>query len=179
MTFDFETYGPFILGSVSPKTPIQADVIEQLWPRVQDEHPGLEAAVGIYIFAVKKNRKSDPVPWYVGKTDQAFGKRLRKRLKLFQNISQKVGSGELVLFLLARLTPTKRFMRPRSAAKGRQSIEKLETMLIGSCASKNSELLNLKKMAHYRGLRVPGYMGDKGEVQSKSALHLRKMLKEK
>jgi hypothetical protein len=178
MKYDFQTYGPFSLGSTSPDAPLKESAMDQVWGQVESEKLGLQDAIGIYILALKSG-KSNPIPWYVGKTDSGFRKRLTRRRRLFQALSKRSVHGEIMLFLLARRTAREKFVRPKDAGNGLTSIEKLETMLIGSCLNRNPELLNMKKMSHFKGLRVPGYMNDNGQSNTKPAIQLRKMLKEK
>ena len=175
MFFKFATFGPFLLERKSGH--VAESDLKSLWGRVDaDPHDGLTQAIGIYIFATA-NTSGSLVPWYVGKTDAGFKKRLDKHWKLFATLAEKAPEGDLRLFLIARITPTTAKFR-KSGKNKLASIDDLESMMIGSCLSKNPEVANEKKKAWHNGLYVPGYYGDeKTDKRDGAALALRSMLK--
>ncbi len=66
----FQPHGPF-------EVPILSGGLDKsregaFWRKVEESEPGLPAAVGCYIFAIRAGRGVRP--WYVGKTEAAFKK---------------------------------------------------------------------------------------------------------
>jgi hypothetical protein len=138
--------------------------------------PGLEDAIGVYIITIKHG--SSAKPWYVGKTDKGFGKRIRGHAdsrKLFAGLAGNAPKGQVELIFLARRSRDgDGFKRP--SKNDSPSADALEHLLIGSCFAKNRLLLNVQRKNLYRELRVPGYMNDGKGKPSSSASSLRKLL---
>ena len=66
----YETYGEFeVPRKQTPKGKAFEDsknVLKDFWAKVDQKHPGLSAALGCYIFAIKAAKGIKP--WYVGQT---------------------------------------------------------------------------------------------------------------
>ena len=71
-------------------------------------------------------------------------------------------SGEPLLHLIAKLTPTGRFASP--AIGGHRDIAFLESMLIGMALRQNEDLQNVRGTRFLREMKVPGILRtEKGE----------------
>ncbi len=170
---NFLTYGPFEFHNTSQAA------IRKAFVEINEVDKGLECAVGVYIFATR-GAKNTFIPLYVGKTDNGFGERIRhhfdvnkfdESLKVMKNLS---------LFLIAQATPSGRLKKATKRTppgRGLKSIDRLEFALIGSCLTKNRDLLNIKDSTFHTSMRVPGYWNSAIEDQNESAKKLAKMLK--
>jgi len=168
--FVYQTFGPFKLTSrddLSSQT-----IAGDFWDELDDKHPGLRAAIGVYLFAVQATKKSALTPWYVGKTEDSFERRFRNHRKLFEKLLNKNGS--VVLFLMARSRRhSKKFM---GARKDLPSNDVLETMLIERCLHLNPKLFNEDKTRYVKGLVVPGFRGKPRGKPNDSARQMKQML---
>jgi len=169
--FPFETYGPFPIGSDLDLTS-RLDA-NDFWDNIDEMHPGLRSAIGVYIFAVQPTKKSKLIPWYVGKTERgSFERRFRNHRLLFDKLLSR--NGKQHLFLIARIKPGgKTFMKPRKKVP---SIDILETMLIERSIDVNGNLYNESKVVHVKGLIVPGFKGKTAGKPKSSAQELKRML---
>jgi hypothetical protein len=171
--YKFKSYGPF-------KVPIEdgrVAVTNKFWREVDTKHPGLQNAVGCYIFATPA--QGSALPWYVGKTEKASFKKEAfqpPKLKLYQKAlnGQKREMSEL--YLIAKITPADKFRRASKNKVGVRSIRKLEELLIGVCLLKNSELVNKSLAKNLKNIQVPGYMNDADIERSQGAENLAKLL---
>jgi hypothetical protein len=135
--------------------------LRELWSSVQTEYPGLQDAVGCYIFGV---RTAIARPWYVGKTERASFRKEAfqpQKLLLYQDVLRNTRRGTPVLYLIARVTPAGKLRRAAKGEQGVPSIRRLEELLIGTCLSKNPKLLNQKATKHLRLTHVPGYVNER------------------
>ncbi|HEX3969546.1 MAG TPA: hypothetical protein VHW70_16365 [Edaphobacter sp.] len=175
MFYEFETYGPFILEREGVY--VSRDALETFWDSVEENIRGLEGAIGVYLIAIS-NGNAVPKPWYVGKTDRGFRRRLSQHAqhqKVFGLLHALAPRGTLEIYFLAKRTSSlKGFRSP--APKNVGSINALEELLIGTCYSRNSQLLNVQKMSSYKKLRVPGYLNDKVGKPSKAASSFNRLL---
>jgi hypothetical protein len=174
MAINFETFGPFPLkrdgNYVSP------DTLADFWDEISEKIPGLEDAIGIYIVSIRHGAVSKP--WYVGKTEKGFRRRLKQHIagyKLFAGLAGIAPKGNVEIYFLARMSSNKTNFKSPSKNEIR-SIGKLEELLIGSCLGKNERLLNVQKMSRYRDLYVPGFAKERAGRPTESAIALRKML---
>jgi hypothetical protein len=174
---NFSTFGPFPLQEWSKKG------LREFWidtDRLQAEsgYPqSLDRGIGVYLF-VAELQSGELVPWYVGKTDKSFGLRFRQHLaggrKLAPLFKMKVVA--IKVFVIALVTSAGKLKRKLSAAGFVRSIDRLEFALIGTCLSKNKNLINSKEKAFHTGLHVPGYLNSDPKNYDESALQLAKML---
>lgn len=175
MSLDFETYGPFVLER--EENYVSRDALDDFWDRVEEKVKGLEQAIGVYVISAR-SAKSTSRPWYVGKTDKGFKKRFSQhamQLKLFAALHNAAPRGTVEIYFLARMmSRRKNFRAP--AKKQVKSVTRLEELLIGTCYSRNSQLLNVQKMSSYKKLRVPGYLNDKVGKPSQAASSFNKLL---
>ena len=168
--FAYQTFGPFKLTS---RDDLSSQLIaNDFWDELDDRHPELRSAIGIYLFAIQATKKSALTPWYVGKTEDSFERRFRGHKELFEKLLNKNGS--VVLFLIARNRGrSKRFMGVRKVL---ESNDVLETMLIERCLDLNPKLFNASKTRYVKGLVVPGFRGKPKGKPNDSARQLKQML---
>jgi hypothetical protein len=176
--FKFKPHGPFEIpvedGRVLPNE------LKDFWKAIERDHPGLQDAVGCYIFGIGSTKSSRP--WYVGKTERASFKREAfqpQKLLLYQDALREAKRGTSLLFLIARVTDAGKFRKSakRSASKkGVPSIGKLEELLIGAALMQNGSLVNQRTTKHLKEIHVPGYMNEAPGARSLAARHLAKLL---
>jgi hypothetical protein len=170
----FRTFGPFDLERDGDE--LAATALDDFWAS-EGGNLKLAKAIGVYILAVKASKNATPVPWYVGKTDKGFQQRLSEHGATYRKILTGSTTGTLQLFLIARQSPSGTAHRkPAKNALG--TIDKLETLLIGSCLNKNKDLRNDKKKKLWE-MRVPGFLGDTQDNMTADAKGLSQMLKSK
>jgi hypothetical protein len=189
MKIRFETYGPFVLKR-DEKEAISTEDVHDFWDEIMDSKEsevGLDLAIGVYILSLTDGKTAKP--WYVGKTDSGFRHRLiqhARDLKLFSNLNRHAPAGNIEVIFIARRNSTgKGFKKPTSSRKAEsksknrkhESIDFLESLLIGACYSQNESLLNVQKMAHYRDTTVSGFMNEKDGKLTKAATYLKRLLK--
>jgi len=162
----FQTYGPFECNDWSP------DGVDAFYAVFTKEHPGLEAAIGVYVIAVKKGKKL--VPCYVGKTDRSFGHRLKQHFDGEMLDALFHEHGKFYFFLIARVTPAGRIRKP--SGRPSNTIDRLEYQLIGTSLSKNPDLLNKQLKKNHTKLRVPGYINRDTKTENRSAKLFAEML---
>ena len=173
--FKFKPYGPFEVPSDDGLVP--TDRLRAFWEGIEERHPGLQDAIGCYIFGMRAGKGS--LPCYVGKTERASFKREAfqpQKLLLYQKALKGRRKGTPLLYLIALLTPTGKH---RGAAKGRRgvgSIRKLEEMLIGTCLSRNSKLVNKSATKYLLLTQVPGYFNEPQGARSHQAKELALLL---
>ena len=134
--------------------------LDKLFSDAEAAKSDLSRAMGVYII-VTRDKKGKLTPWYVGKTDKGFRRRLTQHLKsaTLQALFTKP-SITVQVFLIARVTNVGRIMKMKKRAKGKKglrSIDILELSLIGSCLNKNIDLINAKNATFHRIFHVPGY----------------------
>jgi hypothetical protein len=168
--FVYQTFGPFKLTSRDDLS--SQPIANDFWDELDDKHPGLRSAIGIYIFSVQATKRSALTPWYVGKTEDSFERRFRGHRKLFEKLLNKNGSA--VLFLIAKSRRhSKEFMGVRKVL---ESNDVLETMLIERCLDLNPKLFNASKTKYVKGLVVPGFRGKPKGRPDYPARQLKQML---
>jgi hypothetical protein len=172
--FKFKPYGPFEIPIVDGE--VAKPELRAFWEGVEDEHPGLQDAVGCYVFATKARGAARP--WYVGKTEKASFKKEAFHLSKLENYRKVLKArqrGVCQLYLIARVTDGGRFRKAGRRRIG--SISKLEELLIGACLIKNPKLVNKSTTKHLREIHVPGYMNEQPGARSREAQHLSKLLR--
>lgn len=169
----YQVFGPFEIrkkGSL-----VDRRAFAGFWENVEQQREGLPSAVGCYIFAISAGHGA--LPWYVGKTEKHSFKGetwTHHKLNLYNEALNPRERGIAVLYLIAKVTKSGRFAKPRKAGIG--DVRVLENLLIGSCLLRNSKLLNVKQTKHPRGIVVPGYMNEQPGARSKPAKSLARLL---
>ena len=155
--------------------PLRRCSLNDFWKSVEDAHPGLQDAIGCYIFATYTRGAARP--WYVGKTEKASFKKeafqLSKR-ENYRTVLKTHKRGISQLYLIAKVQEGGKFRRP--GKNGVRSIRKLEELLIGACLIKNSKLVNKSTTKHLKEIHVPGYMNEARGARSLEARDLAKLL---
>jgi hypothetical protein len=169
----FSTYGPFQLTEMSPEG------VRALFESINATKANLQYAIGVYIFATMDS-KGKLIPWYVGKTDKGFGRRLRNHLDAGKFHHLQSDSGPISVFLIARVTPSGRLKKKVTGRtrgrSGLKSIDRLEFALIGTCLLLNTDLMNKSEKNFHTSMHVPGYLNSPVSSRNKSATELAKML---
>jgi hypothetical protein len=127
---------------------------KDFWAKVEDEESGLSGACGCYLFALQNGQNI--VPWYVGKTEKrTFENECCGATQInYYNEVLVDHNGTPLLFLLPRMTGSgAKFSKP--SKNGHRDIDFLETMLIGMALEENENLVNIKKTALLREMKVP------------------------
>jgi predicted GIY-YIG superfamily endonuclease len=191
MSIKFDTFGPLLLSRADQI--VSVDELRTFSEALEGERKGLSKAIGVYIFGLK-NSKGEITPWYVGKTDKGFSRRFDEHSRgkgenLFTKLAKEMPKGDLQVFLIARLTPSEKFMKPKKAKSkaGSQrhkitpvkSIDRLEFALIGTCLAKNPDLINRSQKTFHEDFHVPGYMEGNTPSKSTAARSLRRTLRAK
>ncbi len=168
--YAYKTFGPLRLdeGVNLSDRPIADD----FWNEIDERHPGVRSATGVYIFVVQASKRSRLRPWYVGMTDRAFESRFHSHNALFDKLASK--RGKVAVFLIARLRPGSKSLFV--GIKESKSNDILETMLIERCLDLNPKLFNASKVKHVKGLLVPGFKGKKVGKPKAAARQLDYML---
>lgn len=171
----FEPHGPFKL----PRSDGEIDVTrkKEFWANVEEDTPSLPEAVGCYIFALKAAKGY--TPWYVGMTrKRSFkGETWQPHKLLGYGKVIRAHKGTPMLFLISKLTPKDKFVRPSKRRGSGGSISALEEMLIGVCLQRNKELLNKKTTKFINELRVPGFVNESPGKRSRTAKELARLLR--
>ncbi len=170
---NFSTYGPFELSDMS-----SAGIIK-LFESIQKTNKNLQYGIGVYIVAAR-DKDGALVPWYVGKTDNEFGKRFMQHFKGLRFYKLLAERGPLSFFLIARITPTGKLKKVTDRMRerpGLKSIDRLEFALIGSCSSLNPELSNKREKSFHTIMHVPGYWNSSVENYDDAARELAAMLR--
>src|SRR5271156_4699057 len=129
VVFKFKPYGPFEIPIVDGE--VAKPELRGFWEAVEVEHPGLQDAVGCYVFAT--HTRGAARPWYVGKTERAsFKKEAFQPTKLenYRRVLKARQRGICQLYLIARVTDGGKFRKSGRRRIG--SISKLEELLIGA-----------------------------------------------
>jgi hypothetical protein len=191
MSIKFDTFGPLLLSRADQI--VTADELRTFSKALEGEKTGLSKAIGVYVFGLKDS-KGEIVPWYVGKSDKGFSRRFDEHSKgrgenLYEKLAKRMPTGDLQVFLIARLTPSEKFMKAKTAksktgskrkrTKPVKSIDRLEFALIGTCLAKNQDLINRSQKTFHEDFHVPGYMEGNNPSESASATSLRRTLRVK
>jgi len=133
--------------------------LKRLWESVDEDFGDfISRGVGVYIFSIKAGKGI--LPWYVGMAEkqpfcmECFG----SHKLLHYNNAIAARKGTPVITLIAKMTAGGKLAKP--SKNGHKDIQLLETMLIGSCLKRNSELMNIKDTKHLREMVVPGYLNN-------------------
>lgn len=168
----FMTYGGFEIAKDDCR---HVSFDESFWEQVATEDEGLPYACGCYVFAIKHGKNT--LPWYVGKAERIpFKKECVQPTKLnYYNQVLPRHTGTPLLFLIPRLTGSeKKFSKPTRT--NYRDVDFLETLLIGYALKRNPELMNVKKTALLRDMKVPGIVNNPQARPSKAVVELRNAL---
>ena len=150
---NYDVFGPFKLPrSTNGLFTRDARTKREFWEEIQSSHDGLADACGCYLLSVR-NRI-----WYVGLAEkQSFRVECMAPHKV-NKIDDAIATaqGEAYLTLIARKTPTDRFMRP--SVNGIADAAQLELLLIGAALERNDKLLNKQATKIVRDVVVPGFL---------------------
>ena len=140
--------------------------LNEYWRRVDSEiEDGLSGSIGCYVFSVRAGKGT--LPWYVGLAEkQSFRKECFTSHKLLHYNNIVAGrKGTPLLTLIAKYTPGEKLIGPTGS--GHRDIQFLETLLISSCLSRNSDLCNKKDTKLLREMIVSGILNTpQGKVAS-------------
>ena len=155
----FDVYGPFEIGRVDGQI---TRAKQSMWQDVAMNEPGLDSAIGCYMFTIQNGRKI--TPWYVGMTicgSGFYGEVFTDhKLGLYNPIAGRKGHRQMFLFpfMTGDQTAAGRFSRNRSA--GKRTILWLEKTLMGFALQQNEGLLNLRDLTLPRSVTVRGVIGE-------------------
>ena len=191
MAGSFMTYGPFELertgGYVSP------DELRSFWEKVTENYPGLDRGIGVYVMGTRRGGGSVK-PWYVGRTDKGFSRRLRSHARsqrILHKLAEAAPRGALQIFLLGKIGSSGNLVGPlkkpisfgpelnKRETRPDKAITKLEFSLIGSCYVINKKLINVSGKKFHQSLNVPGYLNEKRGRPNMSARAFANMLNAK
>ena len=171
----FDIFGPFEVDRrANGLIAASASDRREFWEWVDDHVPGLSAACGCYIFAIKASRGT--LPWYVGKAErQPFSRECLSSHKINHFNNAIAGRrGRPILLFLPQLTKKGNFRKPTTST--RKAISELESLLIGMAISRNPRMLNTKGTRMLRELTVEGFLNSKRGKSGISARTLRGIL---
>ena len=148
----YAVFGPYSLARDGALVSRSPEDRRALWHRMEADALGLSEGCGCYVFSIRRRA------WYVGMAArQSFCQECFSLHKINQyNYSLQRVSGEPLLHLIAKLTPTGRFASP--ATSGHRDIEFLESMLIGMALQQNEDLQNIRGTRFLREMKVPGIL---------------------
>ena len=168
----YETYGPFVVPTKKAKAGKVLDfnnaALNQFWNKVDEERPGLSAALGCYIFANRAGKGM--TPWYVGQTKKSYRNECfeNEKIKKYHNVFNDIKSGTPVMILVARCTPTGKLTTGQFPPDEAGFVEKL---LISKALSKNPKLANKQNTKFLVGITLPGILNNpKGKPSPGSKL---------
>ena len=154
----YGVFGPYRLARDGALVSRSAEDRRALWHLMEADAPGLSEACGCYVFSIRRRA------WEVGMGGgQPFCQEgfASDKINQYNYALQRV-SGDPLLHVIAKLTPTGRFASP--AAGGYRDIEFLESMLIGMALRQNEDLQNVSGTRFLREMKVPGILRtEKGE----------------
>jgi len=171
----YDSFGPFKLERVDGK--VTRAALKKFWAeRKADSEGGLCGAVGVYVIAVQSRVGGEFKPWYVGRTDRlGFEDRFYGHELLFRKILDEAKRGQLFIFLLGMRSPSGRVFR-KVSRRDISHNDWLESTVIGSALSKNSNLLNVSKTKKLKTLILPGLLNTPRGRLTEEASALKKML---
>lgn len=168
----FDTYGPFTMPT-HDQSGIEHLFDEQI---KNDPTSDIDLGFGVYIVAAK-TPEGELIPWYVGRTQKHFGKRIMQHYEhgKFRALAEQ---GPLYFFLLARARDGRiQKSSEQQATRENRAVEYLELILIGTCLKRNAKLLNLQQKRFHERLHVAGYLDNGPAGREPAAQALSKLLK--
>lgn len=154
---NFEPQKALEIPRKSGLVPHKPKELAAFWEEL-DELNGYDVSggIGCYIFAIRAGK--GVMPWYVGLAEkQSFKKECFAPHKInHYNSILAEHRGTPMLTVVAKHTPGGKLVFPNG--NGHRDIQQLETMLIGNCLSRNTELLNIRDTKLLREMRVSGLL---------------------
>jgi hypothetical protein len=174
---DFKVYGAFEMPRHKNLITTDADHKRCFWQGVDEKIDGLSEACGCFVFAISPSG-GGAKPWYVGMTcRQGFRSECFQphKINLYNNALVEYERGTPLLYLIAKLTPSKgAFAKPSS--NGHRDVEALEDVLIGIAYTRNQHLLNIRGTKFLRDAVIPGVMNSSPGNPGVAALELKSLL---
>lgn len=179
----YKSYGEFLvpLGHPDPKhhkTTIKKSGLSEFWHSVDQLHPGLSSACGIYIFGLRAG--GGFTPWYVGKCNAKYGFKgecfSREKASKYEEVLKRpdIQRGTPVLFLLPRLGIKTAFAK--FSPRNNSEIGWLEKEFIQLGILANSNLINRQSTKWIREVVVPGVMNSPPGRNDEPTRKLRRLL---
>ncbi len=170
----YEIYGPFPVTRNDTNNHIDKASLNAFWKGIDSQKIGLSEAIGCYVFSISAGRGE--LPWYVGKTSNAFCSECFQDHKLVHYNGVLAGRDRGIphMTLIARVTETGRFS---SATTGIDDIDFLEKYLIGVALERNPGLVNIKETSMLRDIYVPGILNPQPGSPGEPARRLKHILK--
>ncbi len=169
----FKVYGPYEIPR-GHKRLIVKEKLNAFWKEIEDEVPGLATACGCYVLATQTSGGSTATPWYIGKAEKSKFRNeslSSDKISKFNDMLDQKKRAKPMLFLLAQVTPTEKFLRP--TANEREAIGELESLLIGMAIKENRHLLNIKGTKMFRELEVIGFLNSQPLARGGASKELR------
>ena len=171
---NYDLFGPFNIPRTDNLQRVDKKGLREFWREVETENEsnrGLATARGCYIFGIRAGKGA--TPWYVGKATKTFRQECFTSHKLVHYNDVLLNrKGTPVLFLLARMTPTGKFIKTLKAPEANW----VERILIHHCLNANSELCNVSGTALSSEVVIPGLLNNPRGQPSEASQNLRKLL---
>ena len=179
----YKAYGEFLvpLGHPDPrhqKTTIDKAALPNFWSSVDEMHPGLSSACGIYIFGMRAG--GGFTPWYVGKCNAKSGFKRecfsREKGSKYEEFLKRpeIQRGTPVLFLLPKLGTKLPFAK--FSARHDPEIGWLEKEFIQLGILANPKLINRQSTRWVRQMVIPGVMNSPPGRHDEPTRKLRRLL---
>jgi hypothetical protein len=180
----FRVFGPFEMPrNTNGRIAFDRQARKRFWQSVESEHEGLSSGCGCYIVAAAGGNGAKP--HYVGLTIRRSFKQecsARHVIEHFNEVIRERPNLRPQLFLIAKLTPTRRFAKPSRSDRvnitfaAHADIKFLENYLIGLALDRNPQLRNQQKTKYLTSLHVEGFLNTGRGKPNPSASSLRKLL---
>ena len=174
---NFTVWGPFkLFCDPEKKYQITKDSGPELAAQLDSKDKKLADSHGCYMFALRAGKGY--TPWYLGKASKSS---LAKEAMNFSNILSYNGvinshNGTPVLFVIAHMTPGRKFHKKSTGSGKNAAIDFLENWLIGKALEKNHELINRQQTNFLKNLRVDGIFNARKGKPPPAAKELHRVL---
>jgi|GEM_PF-661280 len=179
----YKAYGEFLVPRGHPdprhqKTTIDKAALPGFWSSVDEMHPGLSSACGIYIFGMRAG--GGFTPWYVGKCNAKSGFKRecfsREKGSKYEEFLKRpeIQRGTPVLFLLPKLGTKLPFAK--FSARHDPEIGWLEKEFIQLGILANPKLINRQSTRWVRQMVIPGVMNSPPGRHDEPTRKLRRLL---
>jgi hypothetical protein len=178
----YSIHGPHDLPVKKRLVNHKAAELREFWNRVEiTEGEALSAAVGCYVFVIRKSKKAKP--YYVGLAGKGFAEEVFEHHKV-NHYNSAIGdehpgqnnTPRPQLYFLVRRTTTGRLSKPSKTRKPKKDIAFLEKHLMALGLRANSELRNSANTRFLRSMRIQGMMNSLPGRTAKSAKSLKRAL---
>lgn len=141
------------------------------WKNAEQEVPGIKGAKGAYIFALRRSKGF--MPFYVGKTNNKFGKEAfhAHKVDIYNTCVNDKHGTPIILFIAAR-TETGKF----SKEDNDRLFQWLETYLINLAIKRNKNLLNISKTSFMTDTHIPSLLNSKKGTDTDDSRTLKRVL---